>query len=137
MTAQIVEKLEKSLIFYKIVILSFIIVISGAFIIILVAPGGNLITTLRKEVFKEIGIDNIKEDFRSNVEIRFYDTYTTCAMTIIDDDLIRVTPYLFNKRGRSCPTLEFRRNEAGIFGAYLDHFNDLWKKSSSDLKSTR
>ncbi len=275
MTTQIVEKLEKILIFYKIVILSFIIVISGAFIIILVSPGGNLRTILREEVLKEIGIaliiiglailfyeyylrknmidliehfvrdhfmsmisdhcekvksisesvrksglvnvyqkggsseilnlatknikllgitltyyfypdseewarlttlvesgctlqilmlnpdsplvsyrerdennkdlkgqiiyfykiekqfiDNIKENFRSNVEIRFYDTYPTCAMTVIDDDLIRVTPYLFNKKGRSCPTLEFKRNEAGIFGAYLDHFNDLWKKSS-------
>lgn len=274
MAAQIVEKLSKLVLFYKIIILSFIIVILGAFIVIFVSPDGSLISILKDEVLKEIGvaliiiglailiyeyflrknmmdlieqfvkenfmsmikehcekvklisesvrksglvniyqkegssdilnhatknikllgitlnyyfypdseewtrltslvengctlqilnldpesshvsfrerdekntdlkgqiiylynlekqfIDNIKEDFKSRVEIRFYDTYPTCAMTIIDDKLIRVTPYLFNKRGRACPTLEFTSNDAGIFGAYLDHFNDIWKKA--------
>lgn len=278
MSAQIVEKLSKLVLFYKIIILSFIIVISGASIIIFVSSGENLISILREDVLKEFGIaliiiglailfyeyflrknmmdlieqfvrdnfmdmindhcekvksisesvrksglvdihkkegssdilnhatrnikllgitlnyyffpdseewtrltslvengcklqililnpgsphvayresdeknkdlkgqiihlfnlekqfiDNIKDDFRSNVEIRFYDTYPTCAMTIIDDNMIRVTPYLYNKRGRSCPTLEFMRNEEGIFDAYLDHFNDLWKKAEKKI----
>jgi len=274
MAAQIVEKLAKLVLFYKIIILSFIIVILGAFTVIFVSPDGSLISILMDEVLKEVGvaliiiglailiyeyflrknmmdlieqfvkenfmsmikehcekvkiisesvrksglvniyqkegsseilnhatknikllgitlnyyfypdseewtrltslvengctlqilildpesshvsyresdekntdlkgqimylynlekqfIDNLKEDFKSRVEIRFYDTYPTCAMTIIDDRLIRVTPYLFNKRGRACPTLEFTINDNGIFGAYLDHFNDIWKKS--------
>jgi len=278
MTAQIVEKLSKLVLFYKIIILSFIIVISGASIIILVSSGENLISILKEDVLKDFGIaliiiglailfyeyflrknmmdlieqfvrdnfmdmikehcekvksisesvrksglvdvhkkegssdilnhatrnikllgitlnyyffpdseewtrltslvengctlqililnpnsphvayresdennkdlkgqiihlfnlekqfiENIKDDFKSNVEIRFYDTYPTCAMTIIDDNMIRVTPYLYNKRGRSCPTLEFMRNEEGIFDAYLDHFNDLWKKAEKKI----
>ena len=278
MTAQIVEKLSKLVLFYKIIILSFIIVISGALIIIFVSSGEDLITILKEDVLKEFGIaliiiglailfyeyflrknmmdlieqfvrdnfmdmikdhcekvksisesvrksglvdihkkegssdilnhatrnikllgitlnyyffpdseawgrltslvengctlqililnpdsphvayresdeknkdlkgqiihlfnlekqfiDNIKDDFKSNVEIRFYDTYPTCAITIIDDNMIRVTPYLYNKRGRVCPTLEFMRNEEGIFDAYLDHFNDLWKKAEKKI----
>jgi len=278
MTAQIVEKLSKLVLFYKIIILSFIIVISGALIIIFVSSGEDLISILKEDVLKEFGIaliiiglailfyeyflrknmmdlieqfvrdnfmdmikdhcekvksisesvrksglvdihkkegssdilnhatrnikllgitlnyyffpdseawgrltslvengctlqililnpdsphvayresdeknkdlkgqiihlfnlekqfiDNIKDDFKSNVEIRFYDTYPTCAITIIDDNMIRVTPYLYNKRGRVCPTLEFMRNEEGIFDAYLDHFNDLWKKAEKKI----
>jgi hypothetical protein len=274
MTTQIVEKLSKLVLFYKIVILSFIIVISGSFIIIFVSPDGNLISILRDEVLKEIGIaliiiglailfyeyflrknmmdlieqfvrsnfmamindhcervksmsesitksglsnvylrggsseilnltkknikllgitlsyyfypdaeewaqlctlvekgctlqilildpdsgqvsyrekdennsdlkgqiiqlihleklfiNNLKEEYRSNVEIRFYDTYPSFAMTIIDDNILRVTPYLFNRKGRSCPTIEFVWKEKGIFDAYLNHFNDLWNKS--------
>lgn len=274
MPAQIVEKLLKLVLFYKIVILSFIIVISGALLIIFVSPDGELITILREEVLKEIGIalmiiglailfyeyflrknmmdlieqfvksnfmamindhcekvksmsesitksglsnvyprggsseilnstrknikllgitlsyyfypdaeewaqlcalvekgctlqilildpdsnqvscrekdennsdlkgqiiqlihleklfiNNLKEEYRSNVEIRFYDTYPSFAMTIIDDTILRVTPYLYNKKGRSCPTIEFVRKEKGIFDAYLNHFNDLWSKS--------
>lgn len=56
MTAQIVEKLSKLVLFYKIIILSFIIVISGALIIIFVSSGENLITILKEDVLKEIGI---------------------------------------------------------------------------------
>ena len=278
MTAQIVEKLSKLVLFYKIIILSFIIVISGASIIILVSSGENLISILKEDVLKDFGIaliiiglailfyeyflrknmmdlieqfvrdnfmdmikehcekvksisesvrksglvdvhkkegssdilnhatrnikllgitlnyyffpdseewtrltslvengctlqililnpnsphvsyresdennkdlkgqiihlfnlekqfiENIKDDFKSNVEIRFYDTYPTCAMTIIDDNMIRVTPYLYKKRGRICPTLEFMRNKEGIFDAYLDHFNDLWKNAEKKI----
>ena len=274
MTTQIVEKLSKLVIFYKIIILSFIIVISGASIIIFVSPDGDYISILKYEVLKEIGmaliiiglailiyeyflrknmmdlieefvrsnfmamindhcvrvksindsitksglvnvyqkggsseilnfaknnvkllgitlsyyfypdteewaqlsalvekgctlqililnpdsnqvgirekdenntdlkgqiiqlihhekifINNLKEEYRSNVEIRLYDTYPSFAMTIIDDNLLRVTPYLFNKKGRACPTIEFVRKDEGAFKAYFNHFNDLWDKS--------
>jgi hypothetical protein len=82
-------------------------------------------------------IANIKDEFKPNVEIRFYDTYPTCAMTIIDENLMRVTLYLFNKRRRACPTMEFMRSKDGIFESYLEHFNDLWKKAeNTGLKGT-
>ena len=274
--AQIAEKLLKLVLFYKIILLSFIILISGAIIVILVSPGRDLISIIREDVFKEIGISliiigfailfyeyflrrnmmdlieefvrtnfmamitqhcekaksisesvlrsglvnvykkggssdildlakenikllgvtlnyyfypdsdewtrlkslveggctlhilildpnsphvayrerdenneklkdqinhlynlekefiaNIKDEFKPNVEIRFYDTYPTCAMTIIDENLMRVTPYLYNKRRRACPTMEFMRSKDGIFESYLEHFNDLWKKAEN------
>jgi len=274
--AQIAEKLLKLVLFYKIILLSFIILISGASIVILVSPGRDLISIIREDVFKEIGIaliiigfailfyeyflrrnmmdlieefvrtnfmamitqhcekaksisesvlrsglvnvykkggssdildlakenikllgvtlnyyfypdsdewtrlkslveggctlhilildpnsphvayrerdenneklkdqinhlynlekefiENIKDEFKPNVEIRFYDTYPTCAMTIIDETLMRVTPYLYNKRRRACPTMEFMRSKDGIFESYLEHFNDLWKKAEN------
>ncbi len=72
---------------------------------------------------------NLREEYRQNIEIRFYDTYPSIAMTIIDDNILRVTPYLYNKKGRSCPTIEFIRKENGSFNAYLSHFNDLWNRS--------
>ena len=82
-------------------------------------------------------IANIKDEFKPNVEIRFYDTYPTCAMTIIDENLMRVTLYLFNKRRRACPTMEFMRSKDGIFESYLEHFNDLWKKAeNTGMKGT-
>jgi len=56
MATQIAEKLLKLVLFYKIIILSFIIVISGVLIIIFVSPGGDLISILKYEVLKEIGI---------------------------------------------------------------------------------
>ncbi|MCX9085842.1 MAG: DUF5919 domain-containing protein [Candidatus Methanoperedens sp.] len=82
-------------------------------------------------------IENIKDEFKPNVEIRFYDTYPTCAMTIIDEKLMRVTPYLYNRRRRACPTMEFMYSKEGIFDAYREHFNDLWKKAkNSGMKGT-
>lgn len=82
-------------------------------------------------------IANIKDEFKPNVEIRFYDTYPTCAMTIIDENLMRVTLYLFNKRRRACPTMEFMRTKDGIFDSYLEHFNDMWKKAeNTGMKGT-
>lgn len=74
-------------------------------------------------------INTVKDEYRSNIEIRLYDTYPSFAITIIDDNQLRVTPYLFNKKGRACPTIEFVRKEKGVFDAYLNHFNDLWNKS--------
>lgn len=74
-------------------------------------------------------INTVKEENRTNIEIRFFDTYPTFAMTIIDDNLLRVTPYLFNKKGRACPTMEFVRKQNGVFDSYLNHFDDLWNKS--------
>jgi len=76
-------------------------------------------------------ITNIKDEYKQNVEIRFYDNYPTCAMTIIDENLMRVTPYLYNKRRRACPTMEFMRNTEGIFESYLEHYNDMWKKAEN------
>jgi len=82
-------------------------------------------------------IANVKDEFKPNVEIRFYNTYPTCAMTLIDENLMRVTPYLFNKRRRACPTMEFMRSKDGIFESYLEHFNDLWKKAeNTGIKGT-
>ncbi|MCZ7357574.1 MAG: DUF5919 domain-containing protein [Candidatus Methanoperedens sp.] len=81
---------------------------------------------LEKEFMK-----NLKDEFKQNVEIRFYDNYPLCAMTIIDENLMRVTPYLYNKRRRACPTMEFTRSKDGIFESYLEHFNDLWKKAEN------
>lgn len=82
-------------------------------------------------------IANIKDEFKPNVEIRFYDNYPTCAMTIIDEKLMRVTLYLYNKRRRACPTMEFMRSKDGIFESYLEHFNDLWKKAeNTGMKGT-
>jgi len=74
---------------------------------------------------------NIKDEFKQNVEIRFYDNYPTCAMTIIDEKLMRVTPYLYNKRRKACPTMEFICNKEGIFESYLEHFNDVWRKAEN------
>lgn len=76
-------------------------------------------------------IANIKDEFKQNVEIRFYDNYPTCAMTIIDEKLMRITPYLYNKRRRACPTMEFMCNKEGIFESYLEHYNDMWKKAEN------
>lgn len=78
---------------------------------------------------EKLFINTVKEEYRSNIEIRLYDTYPSFAITIIDDNQLRVTPYLYNKKGRACPTIEFVRKEKGVFDAYLNHFNDLWNKS--------
>ena len=92
----------------------------------------NRLYNLEKEF-----IANIKDEFKPNVEIRFYDTYPTCAMTIIDGTMMRVTLYLFNKRRRACPTLEFMNSKEGIFDSYVEHFNDLWKKAeNTGMKGT-
>ncbi|PWB54779.1 MAG: hypothetical protein C3F06_04030 [Candidatus Methanoperedenaceae archaeon] len=87
---------------------------------------GQIIQLIHME---KLFINNIKEDSRSNIEIRLYDTYPSFAMTIVDDNILRVTPYLFNKKGRACPTIEFVRKDKGVFDVYLNHFNDLWNKS--------
>ncbi|MFZ3166379.1 MAG: DUF5919 domain-containing protein [Candidatus Methanoperedens sp.] len=87
---------------------------------------GQIIQLIHHE---KLFIENLKEEYRSNVEIRFYDTYPSLSMTIIDENILRVTPYLFNKKGRASPTLEFVRKEKGVFDAYLNHFNDMWNKS--------
>ena len=92
----------------------------------------NRLYNLEKEF-----IANLKDEFKTNVEIRFYDTYPTCAMTIIDENLMRVTLYLFNKSRRACPTMEFMRSKDGIFESYLEHFNDMWKKAeNTGMKGT-
>ena len=87
---------------------------------------GQIIQLINHEKFF---INSLKEEYRSNVEIRLYDTYPSLSMTIIDENILRVTPYLFNKKGRTSPTLEFVRKEKGVFDAYLNHFNDMWNKS--------
>ena len=87
---------------------------------------GQIIQLIHHE---KLFINNLKEEYRSNVEIRLYDTYPSLSMTIIDENILRVTPYLFNKKGRASPTLEFVRKEKGVFDAYLNHFNDMWNKS--------
>ncbi len=68
------------------------------------------------EVKKDF-IEEIEAKCRSNVELRYYDAYPLYAMTIIDDNRIRVTPYLYNKKGQECPTLEYLR----VKGVHLKH----------------
>ena len=87
---------------------------------------GQIIQLIHHE---KLFINNLEEEYRSNVEIRLYDTYPSLSMTIIDENILRVTPYLFNKKGRASPTLEIVRKEKGVFDAYLNHFNDMWNKS--------
>lgn len=65
----------------------------------------------------------------SNVEIRLYDSYPQNAMTIIDDKLFKVTPYLFKKRGAECPTYEYLKNDDGSYKEYESHFNALWESA--------
>lgn len=71
-------------------------------------------------------ISELPAGSKSNVEIRYYNTYPLYSMTIIDDCLIRVTPFLYNEVGQKCPTSDYERKPGGIFDAYLKHFNDLW-----------
>lgn len=75
-------------------------------------------------------IEEIEEKYRSNVEIRFYDTYPIYAMIIIDDSRIRLAPYLYNRKGQDCPAFEYVRTDGGPFDAYLEHFNNLWKSGT-------
>jgi len=77
-------------------------------------------------------IEELKDEYRSNVKINFFDNYPLYAMTIIDDRKIRVTPFLFNKKGRACPTSDYI-NKSGVFEAYNEHFNELWKSSYDAL----
>lgn len=77
---------------------------------------------------KQKFINELPERVKQNVEIKFYDTYPLYAMTIIDDNFIRVTPFLYNKVGQQCPTSDYERKAGGIFEAYLEHFNDLWNE---------
>lgn len=77
---------------------------------------------------KIIFINGLPQNSKQNVEIKFYNSPPHCSMTIIDDCLIRVTPFLDNKVGLLCPTSDYERKPGGIFDSYLDHFNELWNK---------
>lgn len=72
-------------------------------------------------------IDKLSPEFKPNVEIFFYDAYPLYAMTIIDDCFIRVTPFLYKKLGRECPSSDYRHVPGGLFESYSKHFIDLWE----------
>ena len=75
---------------------------------------GQIIQLIHHE---KLFINNLEEEYRSNVEIRLYDTYPSLSMTIIDENILRVTPYLFNKKGRVSP----HWNLSGKRKEYLMH----------------
>lgn len=82
-------------------------------------------------------IEELPDEYKSNVKINFYDNYPVYSMTIIDDNLIRVTPFLYKKKGRACPTSDYIRKPGGVFEDYFEHFNDLWKSSHDAILSHR
>jgi hypothetical protein len=80
---------------------------------------------------KKLFIYDIKKEYRSNVKIKLYDAYPLYSMLIIDDNLIRVTPYLYNKKGLESPTLEYINKKGGLFEVYSKHFDDLWNAETT------
>jgi len=83
--AQIAEKLLKLVLFYRIILLSLFILISGAAIIILVSPGRDFISIIREEVFKEAGIALIIIGFA----ILFYEYFLRRNMMDLIEEFVR------------------------------------------------
>ncbi|MGW4365428.1 DUF5919 domain-containing protein [Nocardia takedensis] len=66
-------------------------------------------------------------DLPGSIQIRTYDTPVRFNITIIDDDLCVMQPYLPQARGIESPTFVARRSEgAGIFGTFAAVFESMW-----------
>ncbi len=63
-----------------------------------------------------------------NFKIKLYKSTPLCSMTILDDRVLKVTPYLYQVLGLKSPTFEVENKdgEACIFEAYEHHFDNLW-----------
>ncbi len=83
--AQIAEKLLKMVVFYKIILLSLAILISGAIIVTVVSRGKDLTSIIREDVFKEIGIALIIIGFA----ILFYEYFLRRNMMDLIEEFIR------------------------------------------------
>lgn len=64
-----------------------------------------------------------------NLKIKLYKTSPLCSMTILDDRVLKFTPYLYQVLGLKSPTFEImnKETEACIFNTYQDHFDNTWK----------
>jgi glucan phosphoethanolaminetransferase (alkaline phosphatase superfamily) len=83
--SQIADKLSKLVLFYKIILLSLLILMSGVVIVILVSPGRDLITIIREEVFKEVGIALIISGFA----ILFYEYFLRKNMMDLIEEFVK------------------------------------------------
>lgn len=59
-----------------------------------------------------------------------------CSMTILDDRIMKVTPYLYQVLGLKSPTFEIENleTEVCIFDSYQKHFDHIWIEAEERLE---
>jgi Domain of unknown function (DUF5919) len=88
------------------------------------------LTKLNIDILRMIA-SRLTPDAAANLRIRTYDETIRFNITIVDDSLCVVQPYLPDARGIDSPTLVMRRdtNPTGLFDTFHHVFNALWDRA--------
>lgn len=93
--------------------------------------GAHSIETLEEKLMRIFNERFALSKKYPNLKIRLYKSVPLCAMTILDDRVLKVTPYLYQVLGLKSPTFEIWNNEMEgcIFDSYEQHFDKLWNSA--------
>lgn len=85
--------------------------------------------TLREKLIRIFNERFLLQKKYPNLKIKLYKTSPLCSITILDDRVLKITPYLYQVLGLKSPTFEIENKEtdACIFNAYQEHFDNIWK----------
>jgi hypothetical protein len=96
-------------------------------------PPGHLtaLTRLNIDAIRRIKA-KLSPDAQPNLRIRIYDEPVRFNITVIDDTLCLVQPYLPDARGLESPTLVLERqpNPAGLFDTFAQVFETMWDRAT-------
>jgi hypothetical protein len=95
------------------------------------APGTlATLTRLNIDTLRMIA-GKLSSDAKNNLRIRTYDETIRFNITIIDDAVCIVQPYLPDARGVESPTLVMRRdaNPVGLFDTFAQVFTSMWDRA--------
>lgn len=84
--------------------------------------------TLREKLIRTFNSRlNLQKDY-PNLKLKLYKMSPLCSMTILDDRIMKFTPYLYQVLGLRSPTFEIENleTEVCIFDSYQKHFENIW-----------
>jgi len=92
--------------------------------------------TLREKLIRTFNSRlNLQRDYPS-LKIKLYKMSPLCSMTVLDDRIMKVTPYLYQVLGLKSPTFEIENLETDlcIFDSYEKHFDNMWIEAEERLE---
>jgi transcriptional regulator with XRE-family HTH domain len=96
--------------------------------------GGTLATRIDASLLnlKHLSLRQIQDH---RFELRLHAAPMYCSLFRVDDEML-VTPHVYGRSGRlDTPILHLRRREhAGIFDSYVQHFDDVFYKAALPLR---
>jgi hypothetical protein len=66
------------------------------------------------------------------LNVRFRRSAPTCNMIFVDNEFLRITPFLAHMNSDEVPIYDIERNADGIFQRYENAFNRLWIQAQDD-----